>query len=41
MFPLLLLAASLAAPDAGAACGRLQALSLPETTILSIEVLSG
>ena len=40
MFPMLLLAASLAAPDA-AACGRLQALSLAETTILSIEVLSG
>ena len=40
MFPMLLLAASLAAPDA-AACGRLQALSLPETTILSTEVLSG
>ena len=38
MFPMLLLAASLAAPDA-AACGRLQALSLPETTILSTEVV--
>ena len=37
---MLLLAATLAAPDA-AACGRLQGLSLAETTILSTEVLSG